>query len=218
MTPPSQSNGDLKEVGEKLLKLVQLVVDLEKQVFNAGQVLLGGIQFIFGLFLTCFINGYAGGLLQHAAAAVVLVFDDIVNHAEFNDGIAVGADAGVQEKVLYIFQAALYVVEAVFTFAALIEFTRYGNGIELGGKQVARILEGKAHLRQAAGRACFGPVEHQAFEVLTTQVTDLLLTDHPADTVHDVAFTATIGPDNAGNAFVEIERRLVGKALKTLDF
>ena len=47
---------------------------------------------------------------------------------------------------------------------------------------------------------------------------DLLLTDHPANAVHNIAFSATIGAYNTGDIFVEVYKGLVGKAFKALDF
>jgi hypothetical protein len=42
--------------------------------------------------------------------------------------------------------------------------------------------------------------------------------DHPADGIHDIALSAAVGTDDAGNAFVEINHGLIGKTLKPLDF
>ena len=49
-------------------------------------------------------------------------------------------------------------------------------------------------------------------------MTDLLLTDHPADTVDDVAFSAAVGSYDAGNVVIEIYDGLVGKTLKSFNF
>jgi hypothetical protein len=48
-------------------------------------------------------------------------------------------------------------------------------------------------------------------------VTDLLLPDHPADAVHDIAFAATVRSHNAGYIFVKAHQCFVGKAFETLD-
>lgn len=46
---------------------------------------------------------------------------------------------------------------------------------------------------------------------------DLLLTDHPADTVYDIGFAATIGANDAGDIVVEIDNGLIRKAFEPLD-
>ena len=108
--------------------------------------------------------------------------------------------------------------QAVFAFSAFIELPGYRYCIEFSRQQVLGIFKSQAYFGKTAGRAGFRPVKHQALEVLTAQVTDLLLTDHPAYTIHNITLTAAIGPDNTSNTFIEVERRLVGEALKTLDF
>ena len=47
---------------------------------------------------------------------------------------------------------------------------------------------------------------------------DLLLPDHPADAVDDIAFAASIGADDPGNSFIKQDMCLICKTLKTLDF
>ena len=44
---------------------------------------------------------------------------------------------------------------------------------------------------------------------------DLLLSNHPADAVNDIAFAATIGPNNAGDIFIKVYQGFIGKTLET---
>jgi len=117
-----------------------------------------------------------------------------------------------------VFQAAGYVVQALFAFAALVEFSRNRYRIELGGKQISGILKREAHFRQPAGTAGFGSVKHQALQVLASKVADFMFTDHPADGIDDIAFPASIGSYNAGNAFIEVEGSLISEAFESFDF
>jgi hypothetical protein len=48
-------------------------------------------------------------------------------------------------------------------------------------------------------------------------VADLLFTDHPANAVNDIGFTASVGSYDAGNVFIKINNGFIGKAFKTLD-
>ena len=84
------------------------------------------------------------------------------------------------------------------------------------GKQVLGIFKSQAYFGKPAGAAGFGAIEYQALQVFTAQVTDLLFTDHPADAIHDITFTATIGPHDAGNIIIKIYNGLIGKAFKAL--
>ncbi len=69
-----------------------------------------------------------------------------------------------------------------------------------------------------AGRAGFGAIENKAVQVLTSQVADLLFTDHPADAVHDIGFTATIGANDTGYIIIKIDNSFISKTFKSFDF
>ena len=116
-----------------------------------------------------------------------------------------------------ILQAAAYIIEAVFTFSAFIEFAGDSDGAEFSRQEVLRILEGKAHLGQPGGGPGLAAVENQAFQVLGAKMTDLLLSDNPPDAVDDIAFTTTIGADDTSNAFIKADKGLVSKTLKSLN-
>ena len=132
----------------------ELVIDLKKKVFNTCKILLGGIQLQLCLFFSRFVNSDAGSLFQHTAAAVFLVFNNIIHHAQLNNSIAVGAYPGIKKKIVYVFEAAVHIVEPVFAFAAFIKFSCNGYRAEFGRQQVACILKCKAHLSQSAGASC----------------------------------------------------------------
>ena len=64
----------------------------------------------------------------------------------------------------------------------------------------------------------FRPIKNKAVEVLTTQVADLLLTDYPADAVHNIAFATAIGANNARYTFIKSYNGFIGEAFKAFDF
>ena len=49
-------------------------------------------------------------------------------------------------------------------------------------------------------------------------MTDLLLPDHPADTVDNIALPTAIRADNARNALIKADMGLISKTLKSLYF
>ena len=124
---------------------------------------------------------------------------------------------GIHKKILDIFQPALHIIQAIFAFTAFIKFAGNGNRIKFGRKQVPCIFKCQAHFRKTAGRAGFRAIEHKALKVFAAQVADLLFTDHPANAVNDIAFTATVGANDAGNVLIKIHNGFIGKAFKTLD-
>ncbi len=200
-----------------VLEGFELIVDLEDEVLDAGQVLFCRLQFVTGFFLPGLIDRDAGSLLQHFSTTVVFVLDQVIDHVQGDDGVTVGTDTGIQKQILNVFQPALHIVEPIFTFPALVEATGDGNSIEFRRQQVARVLESETDLCQSAGTTGLGSVKNQAFQVLGPELADLLLPDHPADTVHDIGFSTTVGPYNAGHVLVELNHRFVREALEPLD-
>ena len=195
----------------------QLIVDLEQKIFDACQVLLGGIQLQLCLFLSRFVNGDACCLFQHAPTGIVFVLDDVVHHSQFHDRVAVGAHARIQEQVDDVLQPALYIVEAVFALPAFVKAAGDGHGTEFRWQQVFGVLERQADFRHSARVPGLGTVEHQAIQILASKVADFMFADHPADGIHDIAFAAAVGTDNARNSFVKIDDSLIRKTLEPLD-
>lgn len=116
-----------------------------------------------------------------------------------------------------VFQPALHVIEPVFTFTTFIELTGDGDRIEFGRQEIFSIVESQADLCQSARTPAFRPIENQAFEVFTPQVTDFMFSDNPAYGVHDVTFTTSVGADNTRDSLIKIHNGFVCKTFKTLD-
>ena len=110
----------------------ELIVDFKQEIFDTRQVRLCGFQFLFCFLFPRLVNGNTCSLFQHFAAAVVFVLDQVIHHVEGDDCITIGADTGIHKQVLDIFQAALYIIQAVFTFSAFVEFAGNGNSSEFG--------------------------------------------------------------------------------------
>ena len=69
-----------------------------------------------------------------------------------------------------------------------------------------------------AGTAAFTAVKHQAFQILTAQVTYFMLANYPADAVDNIAFATAVWPDNAGNAFIKMKHGFIRKTFKPFNF
>ena len=117
-----------------------------------------------------------------------------------------------------IFQAALHIIQTVFALPAFVKLAGDGNGIKFCRQEVPCIFERQAHFGQAACTPCFRSVEDQAFQVLGTQVADLVFTNNPADGIHDIAFATAVGANNAGYPFIKIDDGLIGETFKSFDF
>ena len=65
----------------------EVAFNFGKEVFNPIQVFAGAFEFAEGFFFAQLVFGYARGLLKHLAARVFLVFQNVVHHAQCNNGI-----------------------------------------------------------------------------------------------------------------------------------
>jgi len=111
----------------------------------------------------------------------------------------------------------LHVIETVFAFAALVEFAGNRHGIKFCRQQVPGIFKGETHFSQATCRARLRSVKYQAFQVLATELADLLFANHPSNAVHDIGFTTPVWAYDTGNVVVKIHNSLIGKAFEALD-
>ena len=117
-----------------------------------------------------------------------------------------------------VFQAAGHVIQPVLTFPALVVFAGNRYRIKLGWQQVFGIFKCQANFSQAGCTARFTAIEYQAFQVFTAEVTDLMLPDHPPDTIDDITLTTAVRANDSGDTFIKMKDGLVGKTFKSFDF
>ena len=117
-----------------------------------------------------------------------------------------------------ILQAAGHIIEAIFALPVFIIFTGNSHHIKFGGQQVFGIFKRKAHFCQSAGTTAFATIKYQALQVFAAQVTYFMLANYPANAIDDIAFTAAVGPNNAGNTLIKMEDGFIGKTFKSFYF
>ena len=189
-----------------------------QQVFDPVQVFGGTFQFLDRLPLADFVFGNPRRLLEHLEARVFFVVQDVVHHAEGDDGVGIGTNARVQKQGGDVAQAAKRAVEAVFAFAGSVQGARDGDGLVFGGQQVFGVVERDGHLRHAALLALFGAVKDHARHLVEAQFFAFLLAQHPADGVHDIRFARAIRPDDPDDILIEVDGRFGGKTFEAFQF
>ena len=80
------------------------------------------------------------------------------------------------------------------------------------------VVHHQGDLTEAQGISPGGAAENDVLHLAATEGLGALLTQHPADGVHDVGLAAAVGADNGGNATAELHDGLVGKGLEALNF
>ncbi|MNX76581.1 hypothetical protein D3C86_1080930 [compost metagenome] len=110
-----------------------------------------------------------------------------------------------------IFQAAGYIIQTVFALPAAVKFTGNGYRSKFSGQQVTRIFEGQGHLGHTTGSTAARPVEDQIFQVIRTQGFYFMLSDHPADSIYDIRFSATVRTYNPCYRIIQYDLGFIGK-------
>ena len=196
----------------------QVALDLVEEVFDPFQVVGRALELVERFAFADLVFRHAGGLFEHAAASVLLIGEDVVDHAQGDDGVRVGADARVEEERGDVLEPAGDVVQPVLAFAATIQDAGDGDGVVVGRQQVLGILEGERYRGHTGGFALLSAVEDDAGHLVEAKLPALLFSQHPADRIHDVRLPRAVRAHDADHILVEVHDRFVGKALEALYF
>ena len=214
------------------LQAVQAALDLGDHVVQAREVGLGGFDLPKRLFFTGFVFCDACGFFDQKAALFRLRVHDLADLALLDHGVAFGANPGVHEEFLNVFQAGGNAVDEVLAVSVAVHAPSDGNFFRFQGR--ARVFGAGAcgavlgvgnHLFQhhgrfshAQGRVAGRAVENQVVGTRASHVLVGLLAHDPEKGVHDVRLAAAVGPDDAGNRVVKVNDRFVFERLEALNF
>ena len=104
----------------------------EQHIFQTGQIAFGILQFPEGFLLPDLEFRNPGGLFKQGTTTVFPVRQNIVHHFQFDDGIAVGSNTGIQEKAGDVFEAAGNAIEKIFAVAIPVVAAGDGNRCIIG--------------------------------------------------------------------------------------
>ena len=183
------------------------------------QILRRSGQAPFGLVFAVAVLGDAAGFLKNFPALSALGRHDLRNAALPDDGIAVAADAGIQQQFINILQAADLAVDAVLALAGAVVFAADHGLVGVQIKGVGAVVQRQAHLCKAHGSPAAGAAEDDVFHLPgSTQLAGAGLAQHPPHRVRQVRLAGTVGPDHAGHALVKGDLDFVREALEPLNF
>ena len=123
------------------LQRIDLARELADDVFEPGEVLLGGAQAQLGLVAARMQSGDAGGLFQHPAALLGLRLDDLADASLVHQRRRARAGRGVGEQDLDVAGAHLAAVEAIGRALLAFDPARHLErvvAVELGGRGARR--------------------------------------------------------------------------------
>ena len=181
-------------------ELFQIGVQLPQNVFHTGEVFAGVTQAVFGFASTLFVFGDASGLFQKQTQLFRLGLNDAADGALPNDGVSPWAQTGAKKNILHITATHGLVVDVIAAGAVACQHTldrNFSKLVPLSACTVGCVVKHQFHTGAAGGFAAGGAIENDVLHGFTTQFTGTTLTQHPANGIDDVGFTAAIGADHA---------------------
>ena len=100
------------------LERAQVALDFLDDVVQARKIGLGRFHLAERFFLPRLVLGDAGGFFDQQAPLFGLGVDDLADLSLLDDRVAFGADAGIHEKLLNVFEPRWHAIDEIFAFAA----------------------------------------------------------------------------------------------------
>ena len=188
------------------------------RVVHPGDVLLGFGQLPVRLFLAGAELDDAGGLLEDLAAVLPLAGQDLVDPALADDGIAFLADTGIAEQVDDVLQAAGGPVQEIFALPAAVDPAGDQDLGILQGEALVFIVKDQGNFAVAQGLPPLGAAEDHVLHAGAAQGPGVLLSEHPAHRVRDIAFSGSVRSHDGGDAFLEDDLSPLRKGLEPVQF
>ena len=164
------------------------------------------------------------GMLALVAALVSLVI--CIRHSEQPGQVEEGksphhqrfAEARIHKQLMDILEPHGVSIDTVFALAGAVIAAGYGHFVLIEREGAVAVIEPQRHLGKALRPAHAGAAEYHILHLRAAQAFGGLLAEHPAHRVGNVALSAAIGADNAGDPLVKGEHRFIREGLKALHF
>ncbi len=200
-----------------LFETFHVLFDLEQQILYAFQISIRVFQLFQRFLLALFEFGDAGSLFEKHSPRIVFIVEQVINHSEFNNGVAVGCNSGIEEQIRDVFQATGHAIQEIFTFTAPVQPAGDRDLRIFRWENVLCVVNGEGNLGHLLSRSLTGAVKDDILHLLGPEGAGFLFAQYPANRVNNVRFSAAIGSDNTRDSFVKIDNNFVGKTLKSFD-
>ena len=196
---------------------LELAADLGEQVVQTREVALARVELAQRLLLALAVLEDARGLLDEAAAVLRRGVQDRVELPLPDDDVHLAPDAGVTEQLLHVQQPARLGVDGVLRAAGAEHRATDRHLGVLDGQRAIGVVDGEQDLGPAQGRAAGGAGEDDVVHLAAAQALGARLAHHPGQGVDDVGLARAVGPDDAGDARLELQRRGGREGLEPLE-
>ena len=199
------------------LQRPQLTAHFAKQVLNAQQAGLGGIESSLGALLAAPELQHSGSLFDDRPAFFGSGIQHRIDLALAHDHVLLPTDAGVAEQLLHVEKPAGDAVDRVLAVAGAEQDARHGDLGELDRQQSGGVVDGQGDLGPTQRRALGGAGEDDVVHLLAAHGAGCLRSEHPGDGVDDVGLAGPVGPDHHRDPRFELEGGGVGERLESFE-
>ena len=186
-------------------------------VGDAGEVLVDEREFPERLLALRLVARDAGGFLEKRAAFRGIGGENLVDLPLHHERVGNAADARVHEQSLNVLEAAGFAVEKIVRGVFPRNAAHDGNLVERGAEFFFAVREDEFDFAEAERLALVRSRENDVVHRAAAQRLRALLSEHPANRVDDVRFSAAVRPDNRRDARRKSDARAVREAFEPVD-
>ena len=200
-----------------LLQRFQLPAELRQHVLQAQEILVEPRELALRAFLPAAMLRDAGGLLDVLATLLRTREQDLFQLALTDHGVERAADPRLGQELLDVEQPHDLAVDPVLALAAAED---RAADLDLGhrhGDLARRVVDDQLHLGHTEGRTRRGSGEDDVGHVPAAEGARALLSERPADRIHQVRLARPVGTDDHADARDELQDGLVRERLEAAD-
>ena len=145
-----------------------------------------------------------GDVFEDDAALVGALQDQLVDRALADDGVAVRAQAGVQQQLGDVLEPDSGAVEQVLAFARAVQAARDADLVVLDRQTGVGVVEDQRHLGHTQGLRGGRAGEDDLFGLAGAHSLGGLFAEDPQQGVGDVGLAAAVGADDDDDAGLEL--------------
>ena len=187
-------------------------------VANAKEIRFGRFQLAERFAFLRFVLCDAGSFFEDGTSIFRTRAENQIDLALLHDGVGAASHPGVGEESLNVAQTARRFVQQVFRIAIAINAPCHTHIVPVHPQLAPAIGERQGNLAESDRFPRIGSVEDDVRHFPAAQGLRRLFTEHPANGVEHIGFSAAVWPDDGRNAFVKFEDRFVRERFKAEEF
>ena len=181
---------------------------------NLFEIIARARKLTLGFQFSCLKLGNSGSFFEYGASVLRLCGKKFIHSALPDNRIALSSHTRIAKIFGYIFKTTRRAVYGILAFTRTIEFTRNNHFVVVeSGKKFLTIIKHKRNFAIRHRFSFFGAVKNNVLHGRAAQQFCRLFSEHPANRIGYVAFSATVRSDYRSNTafkryFVFIRKRL----------